>query len=64
MKRMSFIGAIGALTIALLVPASVSAHHGPTFWGHVDKAVCTNSGGKYGFGKVRLQMSAYARKER
>lgn len=63
MKRIGLTGAISALAVALLIPASVSAHDTPTFGAHVDKAVCTHRGGSHGFGKVVLQMSAYARND-
>lgn len=66
MKRIGLMGAVGALAMALLVPASVSAHSphsSPAFEVRVDKASCSNRGGKYGFGKVVLRMSAYARND-
>jgi hypothetical protein len=60
MKRIGLIGAMSALAMALLVPAAVSAHTPPPYGGGVDKALCTNRGGQHGFGKIRLQMSAWA----
>jgi len=60
MKRIGLIGAMSALALALLVPAAVSAHTPPPYGGGVDKAFCTNRGGKHGFGKVVLQMGAFA----
>jgi len=66
MKRIGLLGAIGALTLAMFIPASVSAHSNgtaTTFGARVDKALCTNRGGQHGFGKVVLKMSAYARND-
>lgn len=60
MKRMGLAGAVGALALALLVPASVSAHTPPPFWATIDKAKCTNRNGEHGFGKVVLQMRGFA----
>ncbi len=63
MKRIGLLGAISAVVLALLIPASVSASTPTTFGARVDKAVCTNHGGHHGFGKVVLQISAYARND-
>ena len=65
MKRMGFIGATTALSMALLVPAAVSAHapSPPTYGARVDKAACTSHRGQHGFGKVVLQMSSWARND-
>lgn len=62
MNRMGFAGAVGALTMALLVPASVSAGAAPApmFWAEVPKAACTNYKGKHGFGRVVLHMRGFA----
>jgi hypothetical protein len=63
MKRMGLIGAVSALTLAVLVPASVSAHSAPTYWAQLNKAGCGHRGGQHGFGKVVLGMRGYARND-
>jgi hypothetical protein len=65
MKRIRLMGAVGALTIAMLVPASVSAV-GPSdvWWAQIDKATCINTRGTHGFGKVALQVRAFAQNDR
>ena len=60
MKRVGLLGSLGALTLALLVPAAVSAHSAPSFWSEVVKSGCTTTGGEHGFGKVKLGIRAYA----
>ena len=62
MKRIGLLAGIGAITLAMIIPASVSADT-QTYGAHIDKAVCTNHGGQYGFGKVQLQMSAWGRND-
>lgn len=62
MKRMSLIGAIGALTLALLAPASVSAGVPPRpFGAEIDVARCINVRGAHGFGKIVLRVTGWAR---
>jgi hypothetical protein len=64
MNRMGLAGAVGALTLALLVPASVSANGpGETWSAQIEKAKCTNVRGAHGFGKVVLQMRAFAQND-
>lgn len=63
MMRMGLVGAVGALTLALVVPASVAAHTPPPFWAVIDKATCINKRGEHGFGKVVLQMRGFARND-
>jgi hypothetical protein len=65
MKRLGLVGAVSALSLALLVPASVSAHTppAPPFGARVTKAACTKQGGWYGFGKIVLRMDAWARND-
>ena len=60
MKRISLMSTLGALAVALLLPASTSAHSAPAFWSDVLVARCTNEGGQHGFGKVVLGMEGYA----
>jgi hypothetical protein len=62
MKRMGLAVAVGALIMALLVPASVSAtsHSAPPYWAQLNKAGCGHRGGQHGFGKVVLGMRGYA----
>jgi hypothetical protein len=59
---MGIIGATTALAMALFVPAAVSAHSPPPPpWGmEIDKAVCRNTGGEHGFGKVHMQVNSWA----
>lgn len=63
MKRIGLIGAVGALTTALLLPSSVAANSEPTFWAQVDKAACTHHRGAHGFGKVILRMQGFGRND-
>lgn len=64
MKRIGLMGAVGALTLAMLVPASVSAGAAPASFGaDVPKAKCTNKNGEHGFGKVVLLMRGFARND-
>ena len=64
MKRIGLMGAVGALTLAMLVPAAVSAGIGPQpFGAEIDVARCTNRNGEHGFGKVVLKMDAFARND-
>ena len=61
MKRIGLMGAVGAVTMALLVPASVSAGApAPSFWAEVPKAACTNYKGEHGFGRVVLHLRGFA----
>lgn len=63
MKRIGLLGTLGALTLAMLAPASTSAHTPPVFWTDLLSSTCTNEGGAHGFGKVKLGMRAYARND-
>ena len=45
MKRISLIGTLGALALAMLVPAGASAHTPPVYWTDLLKSTCVNEGG-------------------
>jgi hypothetical protein len=60
MKAFRLLPVIAALALALLMPADVLAAATPWF-GQVERAGCSDTGGAYGFGKVvlRVQFGSY-----
>ena len=60
MKRLAFMATLGAVALAVLAPATASAHTPPVYWTDLLKSTCVNEGGAHGFGRIKLGMAAYA----
>jgi hypothetical protein len=63
MRRIRFVGAAGALSLALIVPTAAVAGDAQTFWREVTTRKCIAERGQFGFGKVQLGVKAYGRND-
>ena len=55
MRRLAYTAVIAALALTLLVPSTASAAAAPWFR-DVERAVCSNTGGAFGFGRVAVRV--------